>query len=37
MRSNELHYFDHPRIGALAVIRPLDAAPVNTPALNPGR
>ncbi len=29
MRSNEIHYFDHPRLGALAVIRPLDEAPVN--------
>ncbi len=29
MRSNEIHYFDHPRLGALAVIRPLDEAPVS--------
>ncbi len=35
MRSNEIHYFDHPRIGALAVIRPLDEAPAAAAGINP--
>ena len=35
MRSNEIHYFDHPRIGALAVIRPLDEAPAVAAGINP--
>lgn len=30
MRSGELHYLDHPRLGVLAVIRPIDA-PVLAP------
>lgn len=35
MRSNEIHYFDHPRLGALAVIRPLDEAPRGAVPVNP--
>ncbi len=35
MRSNEIHYFDHPRLGALAVIRPLDQAPSGAVPVNP--
>lgn len=32
IRSGEEHYFDHPRLGALALVTPLDYSPAGSPA-----